>query len=208
MPENLTNFLSVLDLIGALVFAVSGAKAAKEQHLDLFGILIIAFLTACGGGIIRDVLLGQTPPMGINHWPYLAATVLAVIAVALIHPLLEKMKYPVQFFDALGLSVFSVTGAQKALELGQSYQVAILLGMLTAIGGGVLRDLLLRQIPVVFRKEIYGSAALLGAISVVFGNLLGLSSSLGMIVGFLCCFLVRVFSIRHRWNLPSLNREL
>lgn len=203
MPENLTNFLTILDLIGALVFAVSGAKAAKEQQLDLFGILIIAFLTACGGGIIRDVLLGETPPMGINHWPYLAVTVLAVISVALINPLLEKMKYPVQFFDAVGLAVFSVTGAQKAVELGQSYQVAILLGMLTAIGGGVLRDLLLRQIPVVFRKEIYGSAALLGAICVVFGNYFELSSSVGMAAGIAICFFVRIFSIKNRWNLPS-----
>lgn len=198
-----TEFLfSILDLLGTFVFALAGAEAAKERELDLFGIVIISFLTACGGGIIRDICLGITPPMGISHWPYLLLTLLATFTVIGFHRHILKLKYPVLLFDALGLSMFTVAGTQKSLYVGQNYEVAILLGVFSAIGGGIIRETLLGRIPVVLRKEVYGSAALLGSVIVVLFHYFKLDSTLGAWIGILSCLCVRYFSIKNKWNLP------
>jgi uncharacterized membrane protein YeiH len=195
---------SILDLIGTFVFALSGAEAAKERELDLFGTLIIAFLTACGGGIIRDICLGIHPPVGISYWPYLVLTLFATITVAIFHEQINKMKYPVLLFDALGLAMFSVAGTQKSIFLGQNYEVAIILGVLSAVGGGIVRETLLGRIPVILRKEVYGSAALLGAVIVVIFHVSKLDGTVGAWVGISACFVVRYLSIKNKWNLPRL----
>lgn len=195
---------SILDLLGTFVFALSGAEAAKERELDLFGIIIIAFLTACGGGIIRDICLGISPPVGISYWPYLALTLLATFTIAVFHRYITNIKYSVLLFDALGLSMFAVAGTQKSLYLGQNYEVAILLGVLSAIGGGIIRDTLLGRVPVVLRKEVYGSAALLGSIIVVLFHYVRLDSTIGAWLGISVCFIVRYYSIKKKWNLPRI----
>jgi len=199
----ISSLVVLLDLIGTFVFAVSGAQAAKESKLDIFGITMIAFITACGGGIIRDLCLDVTPPVGISYWPYLALTIFATILVIGFFSHIEKLKFPVLFFDAIGLSIFSVAGAQKSLLLGFNYEVAILLGMISAIGGGILRDIILKQIPAVLRKEIYGSAALVGAALFSIGHYFGLDSGLGTIIGVLTCFLIRYLSMKKKWDLPT-----
>jgi uncharacterized membrane protein YeiH len=164
---------------------------------------MIAFLTACGGGIIRDISLGAVPPAGIQNWQYLAITFLAVANVIVFKKLILKLNFPILIFDALGLSLFSVAGTQKSLMLGFNYQVAILLGVLSAIGGGVLRDVLLGKIPTVFRKEIYASAALLGSSIYAISFHFQVPPSVGTWVGVLACFLLRFVSIRNKWNLPT-----
>lgn len=194
--------ITFLDLAGTFVFALSGAQAAKEQELDLFGIIIIAFLTACGGGIIRDVCLNVSPPVGISYWPYLALTLIATVLVIGFFQFIEKLKYPVLLFDAIGLSVFSVVGAQKSILLGFNYEVAILLGTLSAVGGGILRDIILKQIPVVLRKEIYGLAALVGALIYSIGHYFGVDSAILTTVGVSVCFCIRFLSLKKKWNLP------
>ncbi len=200
-----TEFLfSILDLLGTFVFALSGAEAAKERELDLFGIIIIALITACGGGIIRDICLGISPPVGISYWPYLALTLLATLTIAGFHRYITNLKYPVLLFDALGLSMFAVAGTQKSLFHGQNYEVAILLGVLSAIGGGIIRDTLLGSVPVVLRKEVYGSAALIGSIIVVLFHYFHLDSTIGAWLGITICFFVRYFSIKKKWNLPRI----
>ena len=193
---------SALDLLGTFVFALSGAEAAKERELDFFGVVIIALLTACGGGIVRDICLGIFPPVGISYWPYLGLTILATGTIAIYHDYVTNLKFPVLLFDALGLSMFTVAGTQKALFLGQNYEVALILGVLSAIGGGIIRDVLLGRIPVVLRKEIYGSAALIGSAIVMLFHFFDWSSTLGAWVGIMSCFLVRYFSIKRKWNLP------
>lgn len=199
-----TEFLfSILDLLGTFVFALSGAEASKERELDLFGMIIIAFLTACGGGIIRDICLGISPPVGISYWPYLALTLFATLTVAIFHRFIVNIKYPVLLFDAVGLSMFAVAGTQKSLFLGQNYEVAILLGVLSAIGGGIIRDTLLGRIPVVLRKEVYGSAALIGSVIVALFHYFILESALGAWLGITACFVVRYLSIKKKWNLPK-----
>lgn len=193
---------SILDLLGTFVFALSGAQAAKERALDLFGTIIIAFLTACGGGILRDLCLGVTPPVGISHWPYLALTILATATVAGFHASIAKISYPVLIFDALGLAMFTVAGTQKSLFLGQNYEVAMLLGVLSAIGGGIIRETLLGKIPSVLQREVYGSAALMGSLIVILFHYFSFSLSIGAWVAITTCFVIRYFAIKNKWNLP------
>lgn len=192
-----------LDLAGTFVFAISGAVAAKQKGLDLFGICAIAFTVACGGGIIRDLCIGAIPPAGLTNWYYLIAAIIATAVTVSLYSVVQRINQPVVFFDAIGLSLFAVTGAQKSLAFGHNAEVAVLLGITTAVGGGVLRDILLNRIPVILEREIYASAALVGALIVVLGNYLKwLSSDLVSIIGLLICFGLRLLALRYRWNLP------
>lgn len=192
-----------LDLAGTFVFAISGAVAAKQRGLDLFGICAIAFTVACGGGIIRDLCIGAIPPTGISNWIYLATAILAAGMTISLYRLVLRLNQPVLFFDALGLSLFAVTGAQKSLAYGYNAEVAILLGITTAVGGGVLRDILLNRIPVILEKEIYASAALIGALIMVLGDhFQWISNDLTSIIALVVCFGLRLLSLRYHWNLP------
>jgi len=199
---NETVLFTLLDLAGTFVFALSGAAAARQRELDLFGIAAVAFLVACGGGIMRDVCIGATPPAGLSDWRYLAAAMAAVVATLGAYPLVERLAYPVRFFDGLGMGFFAVAGAHKALEYGHDAEVAILLGMLTAVGGGVLRDVLLNRIPLILQKEIYASAALLAAIIEVGGERLGWSTQWVPWAGIVVGSGLRQLSLRHGWQLP------
>lgn len=193
-----------LDLAGTFAFAVSGATAARQRGLDLFGICAIAFTVACGGGIIRDVCIGAIPPAGLATWYYLATAIVAAGMTIGLYPVVQRLNRPVLLFDAAGLSLFTVTGAQKALSYGHNGQVAVLLGIITAVGGGVLRDILLNRIPVILEKEIYASAALAGAMIVVSGNYLNvLPGDWIAIIALIICFTLRMLALRYHWNLPS-----
>jgi len=200
--NNLYTFYNFLDLAGTFAFAVSGAVAAKQRRLDLFGILAIAFTVACGGGIIRDLCIGAIPPAGLSDWRYLVVSVIAALAIIRLDRWVERLNQPVLFFDAIGLSFFAVAGARKAMDYGHNAEVAVLLGMVTAVGGGILRDVLLNRIPVVLEKEIYASAALLGAVMVVGGTYLGWSEDWVSLVAICACFGLRFLALRHHWNLP------
>ncbi len=192
-----------LDLAGTFAFAISGATAARQRGLDLFGICAIAFTVACGGGIIRDLCIGAIPPAGLSNWPYLLTAMIAAATTIGLYPVVRKMKQPVLFFDALGLSLFAVTGAQKSLAFGHNAEVAILLGIITAVGGGVLRDVLLNRIPVILEKEIYASAALVGASIVVAGDYFNwLSPDWMSVIALVVCCGLRLLALRFHWNLP------
>lgn len=154
---------SVLDLIGTFAFALSGAVAARQRRLDLFGIAAVAFMVACGGGIVRDICIGAIPPAGLSNWHYLAAAMLASALVIVAYSPVRRMRHPVLFFDATGLGLFAVAGAQKALVYSHSAELAVLLGIVRAVGGGVMRDVVLSRVPAILEREIYASAALLGA---------------------------------------------
>ncbi|HTN09068.1 trimeric intracellular cation channel family protein [Agriterribacter sp.] len=201
MPE-LQTLYNLLDLAGTFAFAISGAVAAKQKGLDMFGIFAVAFTVACGGGIIRDLCIGAIPPVGLSDWRYLVTAMLAALMTMGLHALVERMYQPVLLFDALGLSLFAVSGAHKALLYGHNAEVAILLGMMTAVGGGVLRDVLLNRIPVIFRKEIYASAALMGAIVVVVGSYFKWPDGAISLTAIALCFSLRFLALRYHWNLP------
>ncbi len=195
--------LTVLDLVGLFVFALSGASAAVAKKLDVFGVVVLGLVAATGGGALRDVLLGATPPLVLVDWRYLVVPSVAAVLTFYFHPQLAKLRRVVMLSDAAGLGLFVVAGTGKALEAGVAPLGACVVGMLTGIGGGVLRDVLLGEIPVVLRREIYAVAALLGAIVIVVTERVGapeIASAVGAAV--LVCGL-RVISLLRKWSAPT-----
>jgi uncharacterized membrane protein YeiH len=191
-----------LDLAGTFVFALSGAMAGIKRRLDLFGILVLSFVAANTGGIVRDVLIRATPPGAISDWHYLGVSLIAGLLTFYFHFLLIQRWHQVLLFDAAGLALFAVSGAHKALAYGLNPIMATLLGMVTGIGGGMARDVLLAEIPIVLRSELYAVAALVGAAFVAMANMLQLPSGVAALLGAALCFGLRVLAIRHDWQLP------
>jgi len=192
----------LVDLLGTFAFAVSGALAAAQKRLDLFGVAVISLLTACGGGVVRDLCLGALPPVGISDWRYLATSMVAAATAIWARRIIDHLQQPILFFDALGLGFFAVTGALKALLLAQNVEVAILLGLVTAVGGGVMRDLMLNRVPVILQKEIYALAALVGAGIQVLGQRLGWQVAVTPWFAASVCVALRLLALRYSWSLP------
>ena len=196
-----------LDIAGTFAFAVSGASAGVKRELDLFGVLLLSFAAATAGGIARDLLIGAIPPSALSDWRYLATALVAGAVTFRWHPVVDRLRNPVQFFDAIGLALFAVAGAQKALEYGLSPLMAALLGMLTGIGGGIVRDMLLAGVPSVLRSELYAVAALIGAAVFVSGDALQLNAAVSAILGAASCFGLRMAAIRYRIRLPMARAD-
>lgn len=194
--------LSVLDLGGTFVFAISGAAVAVRRRMDIFGVMVLAFAAGNAGGITRDLLIGAVPPAAISNWVYLAASVIAGFIVFFRYPLIAKLNHPVLWFDAVGLAFFAVAGTQKALQYGLNPAMAALLGMMTGIGGGMLRDVLANEIPAVLRADLYALAALACAAIVSAGHMLHLRPIAPAVAGMVICFLLRFMAIQYGWHLP------
>ena len=168
MPTDFASAQLALDLVGVFVFALSGGLVAVKQRFDLFGVLVLACAAGLGGGIMRDVLIGDVPPVGISDWRLLTAAALGGLATFYFHPGIERVGRFVKVLDAGGLAAFAVAGSLKAITtLGVSPIAAVLVGVITAVGGGVIRDILAGHVPEVLRRELYALPALLGAIVVV-----------------------------------------
>jgi uncharacterized membrane protein YeiH len=198
--------LLILDLCGTFVFAVSGAVAAKKRDLDLFGVLVLAFVAGVFGGIVREVLIGDVPPAAISDWRYLAVAVAAGLVTFLWDSSVGELRSLLLIFDAAGLALFAVSGTQKALSYNLNPAMAALLGMVTGIGGGMARDLFLAQIPTVLKADFYATAALLGSVAVVLGQFAQLPPWLVAIVAAVLAFGIRVVAIRRGWHLPHARR--
>ncbi|MGH8086477.1 MAG: trimeric intracellular cation channel family protein [Lysobacter sp.] len=195
-------FLIAFDLVGTFVFAISGAAVGVRNRLDLFGVLVLSFAAATSGGIARDVLIGDTPPVALVNWQYLAVACLAGLITFYRDATIERLRNPVQMFDAAGLALFAVSGALKAVEFGLGPVSATLLGMLSGIGGGIARDVLVARTPVIFQSDLYAVAALAGAAAVVAGHALALPLGPVVVVAAILCFGLRYMAIRHGWRLP------
>lgn len=198
--------LLVLDLVGTFVFALSGATAGVKNRLDLFGVLVLSFAAGNAGGITRDLLIGAVPPAAISDWRYLAVSLFAGIVTFWQPSVIDRLNSPVLLFDAAGLGLFAVSGTQKALAFGLHPVLAALLGMLTGIGGGMTRDVLLAEIPTVLRADLYAVAALAGAAVVVIGAAVRLPPTAVTIAGALLCFGLRFMAIHRGWHLPIARR--
>ena len=198
----MNSFFISLDLAGTFVFAISGATVGVRHRLDLFGVLVLSFAAATSGGIARDVLIGAVPPAALVDWRYLAVSCLAGLITFYRYSLTERLRHPVLIFDAAGLALFAVSGALKALSFGLAPITAVLLGMLTGIGGGIARDILVARTPVVLQAELYAVAALTGATVVVAGHLLELPQIPVVLAGAAICFGLRFMAIRYGWRLP------
>jgi uncharacterized membrane protein YeiH len=194
--------LVVLDLVGTFVFALSGALVGVRHRLDLFGVLVLSFVAGNGGGVMRDTMIGATPPAALQDWRYVAVSVAAGLLTFWRAGAIERWRNPVQTIDAIGLGVFAVAGALKAQAFGLGPVGAMLLGMLTGVGGGMLRDVLVAQVPAVLKAELYAIAALVGAGVVVLGNALGLPMPVVVVAGVLACTGLRLSAIRRGWTLP------
>ncbi len=201
MPEPNT-LLVVLDLVGIFVFAITGALVAVRKELDVFAVLILALITGLGGGFLRDVLIGATPPAALADWRYLLVPAVAGLVTFFFHPSLNRKERVINVLDAAGLSLFCVTGALKAVEFGLGPVPAALMGMLTGIGGGVLRDMLTGRVPLVFRGELYATPALVAALVAVVGHQLGLRTAVVAVPAAMLCFTWRVTAMRRGWNAP------
>src|ERR687885_205983 len=180
----------VLNLSGTFVFGLSGGLAAVRAKLDLFGVIVLSAVVGLAGGITRDLLIG-TPPATFRDWRYLATAGAAGLVCFFARPVLERIQRSVLLFDALGLGLFCVTGATKALDFGVGAVPAILLGAITGIGGGILRDVLLRDVPVVLRHDLYAIPALLGAAVLVVAQRAGSTSPLYPALAVAVCVAVR-----------------
>lgn len=200
--EKLHTFYYILELLGIFAFAISGATAAKQRDLDIFGIFALAFTVSCGGGIIRDICIGAIPPAGLTTWFYPAAAIVATALTVGFYGFVKKLNHPVLLFDAAGLALFAVTGTQKALLYGLDGQGAILLGTMTAVGGGVLRDVLLNRVPVILQKEIYAMAAVVASAIVVSGSYFKLlTRDTVSVIALVVAFVIRILALRFHWNL-------
>jgi uncharacterized membrane protein YeiH len=195
--------LVAFDLGGTFVFALSGGMAGVKHRLDLFGVLVLAFAAGNSGGIARDVMVGAVPPAAIRDWRYVAVSMLAGLLTFYWYRIINRLSSPVLVFDAAGLALFAVAGAGKALAFHAGPVAATLLGMLTGVGGGMVRDVLVNEIPTVLRTELYAVAALIGAAVVVLGRMLHVPSAAAAVAGAVLCFALRFMAMRRGWQLPT-----
>lgn len=203
--KRLEQVVLAADLAGTVVFAIEGASAAMHAGLDLLGVLVLSFVVALGGGVIRDLLIGAAPPSAVRDWRYPALAFVTGLLTFLFHTRVAAFSAPaLTTLDAAGLGLFAVAGAEKALEFRIHPFIATLMGTITGCGGGVVRDMLLARVPMVLVADIYASAAFVGAVVVVVGRRLGWPPALAAVLGALACFALRMAAVTYGWQLPKI----
>ncbi len=196
--------LLLTDLVGILVFAISGGFAAVQRSFDIFGVLVLAVITGLGGGFIRDISIGAVPPAALSDWRYLAAAILGGLLVFFFHGIVRKLDRALTLFDAVGTALFAAAGAIKALDYGLSPLPAALMGLVTGVGGGIMRDVLSGQVPFVLRPgQLYAIPAAAGSCVTAFGARLGMSHPGAEIAGAAICAAWRLIAIRRNWQAPT-----
>ncbi len=194
--------MAALDGVGSFVFALSGGLLAVQKRFDLFGVLLLSFVVAVTGGITRDLLIGAVPPASVASWHNLAIALFGGLLTFYGYPLVQSLSRSVLFFDAIGLAVFAVTGAQKALRYGIDPVMAAVLGMVSGIGGGMMRDVLAGDVPTVLRADLYALAALAAAGIVALGQVLDAGPLYPMLLGVAACIFLRMMAIYRGWRVP------
>ncbi|HRN72747.1 MAG TPA: trimeric intracellular cation channel family protein [Ginsengibacter sp.] len=203
-----SEYTEIIDVLGTIAFAVSGVYAALEKRLDLFGVVIIAFVTAIGGGTIRDLLIGDLPVTWIKGIHYTAIILATALVVILFRHSIRNFKKTLLVFDSLGLGLFTIVGIQKGIAFDLHPVVCVALGTITGCFGGVLRDMLLNNIPIIFHKEIYASACIAGGTVFFTLRLFQVNEELNESVSIVAVFLVRMLALRYDWKLPNLYRKV
>ncbi|HEY4909679.1 MAG TPA: trimeric intracellular cation channel family protein [Methylomirabilota bacterium] len=206
--DQAARLLVALDLAGVFVFALEGALAAMAAELDLLGVMVLAFATALAGGVIRDLLIGAVPPMAIRDWHYSVVAFVAAGLAFVLHGLVAQVPgTALMVLDAAGLSLFAMAGTEKALDYGIHQFIAMMMGAITGVGGGVVRDLLLAQVPAVLRTDVYATAALAGSVVMIGSRKVSMSPRMAAVLGGICCFVLRVVSVWQHWNLPRVSER-
>ncbi len=204
----MATFLYPLELAGTFVFAISGALAIQDQHDDLFGATFMGFVTAIGGGTLRDMMLGSYPLVWIGDIYFLYAIIAGVFVAYWLFKPLNRLKRTLLFFDSLGISFFTVLGVEKALSLGVKPEIAAIMGMFSAVMGGVIRDVLTNETPVLFRKEIYATACLIGASLYLILFRMGIDRNLNMICSIILIFIIRLLAVKFKLTLPNFRKPV
>ena len=201
-------FIYVLDLFGTMAFAVTGAFKAIEHKADIFGIIILATITGVAGGTIRDIMLGQFPPNSMSDPSYVVITVITGVVIFFLYSNLKKHWNLFLKFDAIGVGVFTIIGATFAFHIfGLNFLAMVLAGMITAIGGGILRDVFVTQLPIVFIKEFYASASFIGVTIFYLVLVAGLEFYIATILGIVVTTGLRLVAMKYNWNLPKVKGE-
>jgi uncharacterized membrane protein YeiH len=201
-------FIYALDIIGTFAFAVSGALVAMRKRFDVFGVGIIAFVTAVGGGMLRDVLINSHPINWIRDLNYIWTILIAFVFAFLFRSKIEPLRRTFFLFDTVGIAVFTLLGLEKGLGLGLHPIIALSMGMVSAVFGGVLRDVLTNQIPLIFKKEIYALACLTGGVVYLISSSIGLSKNLSFLFGVLIIITIRTIVVRFHLELPRIKRDI
>ena len=200
--------LSLIDIIGTVAFAVSGVLVGIRKQLDLFGVYVLAIITASGGGIIRDIVIDRSIPVFFTEWKYFAAITVTMIATCLLYRLVNKIMSVIITFDAIGLGVFTVTATYKAIEYGLPLLGVVFAGVITGIGGGILRDILVNEIPLVFRSEIYAIPSIIGSVLFyVFHKEFGMNIAINTYLCVAIVVLIRIVSVKKKLNLPKVPKK-
>ncbi|MFD6856387.1 trimeric intracellular cation channel family protein [Rhodococcus sp. NPDC060090] len=203
MPTEST-LLFVLDLTGTFVFALNGAlTAVRAARLDIVGVITLGMFTALGGGVIRDILLDALPPATFLDWRYLAVAAAGGLIAFALSRVLDRLALPITVLDAIGLSVFAVLGAAKALALDFGILQAVLVGTITAVGGGTIRDVMVRRIPTVLTSELYAIPALIGALGFATAYSLGFGGTAALLGAAAVCFAIRMVGVGFSLNAPK-----
>ena len=200
-------FYLTIDILGTIAFAISGVVVAMEKKLDLFGVLIIAFVTAIGGGTLRDLLIGNTPVVWMRDSTYVITIVVTVIFAIVFVKQLKYLRKSLFLFDTIGIGLYTLIGIEKGLEANLLPVMCIALGTITASFGGVVRDILCNEIPVIFRKEIYATACILGGASYFVLDELPIASNYAFIIAVLMVIALRLLAVRFDIRLPNIYRN-
>jgi uncharacterized membrane protein YeiH len=203
----INDIISYLDLIGTLVFAISGTMAASSKKLDLFGAAFIAFVTAVGGGTIRDLLIGDTPVGWMRDQNYMFIILAGVGITFLFQKHVKKLRKTLFLFDTIGIGVFTILGLKKALLIEIDPLIAVMMGMFSAVLGGVIRDILINEIPLIFRKEIYAMACLAGASLFYLLQKAGISFELNTLISISFIIIIRIIAIKYKIGLPVVDSD-
>ncbi len=200
-------FFQVIDILGTIAFAISGVLVAMEKRLDLFGVIIIAFVTAIGGGTLRDLLIGNTPVSWMQDLNYFMVILASAILAILFAKQLKYLRRSLFLFDTLGIGLYTIVGIEKGLQAELLPVICIALGTMTACFGGVIRDILCNEIPVIFRKEIYATACILGGASYFLFVNLPIVDIYANIAGILIVITIRIVAVRFNIALPNIYRK-
>lgn len=199
------DIITLLDLLGTFVFAISGIRAAAKINMDIFGATVVGFATAIGGGTTRDILLGSHPIAWISDLTYPLVILAAVPFTWLIRSKINTLNKPLFIFDTIGIALFTISGMEKALSLGLHPFMAAIMGMITAVVGGIIRDILCREVPLIFRKEIYATACLTGAVIFYCGLMLGIDQNINYAITTSVIITIRTLSIKYNLSLPKMK---
>ncbi len=197
-------FVTVIDFIGTFAFAISGIRLASEKNFDLFGAFIVGMATACGGGTIRDIFLGNSP-FWMTQWIYLAITAFALVVYIFCHTFINKIAKTMFTFDTIGLALFTVVGFEKTINAGFPFWAANIMGMMTGAAGGVIRDILINEVPLIFRRDIYALACAVGGIIYTVALVFDIYDVWAQLACASAVIIIRVCAVTYHWQLPILR---